>query len=283
MAGAQQPAEGRRLPGEEVDEGVRPVLPLGGRQRQRRPAEDQVAAYRHQELAWGRRLSPGVASRPVAGDDLLGRLVGSCPPDPLNQAFVVDGVEPGVAEGEEGEARPGWSRPAAGSRRPGPRPPHRPGDAAARSRRPPGGRAADLPRPGQLVLELLGHRHEVGRRHAQELLSSQLPQPQPLGQVLDGLSPTLERMRVGGTALEGGAVEETPRRGHGEERGDAHGPGRLAEDGHVGRVTAEAGDVVAHRAKGGQLVEESQLPTDSPPWVLKDSDGWARKPSAPSR
>ena len=57
-------------------------------------------------------------------------------------------------------------------------------------------------------------------------------------------------------ALENRAAERAGRRRHEEQRGDRIGPGGLAEDGDVGRVAAEAADVVLHPAQGGELIEE---------------------------
>ena len=57
-------------------------------------------------------------------------------------------------------------------------------------------------------------------------------------------------------ALCDGTPEQPGGRGRAEQRADAHAAGRLAEDGDVRRVAAEAGDVVAHPPQRLDLVAD---------------------------
>ena len=56
--------------------------------------------------------------------------------------------------------------------------------------------------------------------------------------------------RVGRSALHDGPVEQSGGGRRGQERGDAHPAGRLAEEGDVPGVAAEVGDVVADPGRG---------------------------------
>ena len=60
-------------------------------------------------------------------------------------------------------------------------------------------------------------------------------------------------------ALGDGAPEQPLGAGHGQQRADAHRPGRLAEDGDVAGIAAEGGDVLPHPLEGGDLVEQAEV------------------------
>ncbi len=61
---------------------------------------------------------------------------------------------------------------------------------------------------------------------------------------------------AGRAALEHDLVEEAVRRGHAEQRRDAHRAGRLTEDRHPGGIAAERRDVVADPSQCQHLVEQ---------------------------
>ena len=88
-----------------------------------------------------------------------------------------------------------------------------------------------------------------GRRHTQ-----------PLGQV-----PPDPRRRLGRDHLMGRAAlrDRSPEQplgaGHGEQGADAHRTSRLTEDGDVGGITAEGGDVVPDPLQGRDLVEQAEV------------------------
>ena len=60
-------------------------------------------------------------------------------------------------------------------------------------------------------------------------------------------------------ALGDGAPEQPGGAGHGQQRADAHRPGRLAEDGDVAGIAAEGADVVPHPLQRGDLVEQAAI------------------------
>jgi len=89
----------------------------------------------------------------------------------------------------------------------------------------------------------------TGRRH-----------PQPRGAVPADPRRDLGRGHlVGRTTLQDCPAEQPLRAGHGEQHADAHRTGRLTEDGDVGGVAAERGDVLLHPLQGGDLVEQTQV------------------------
>ena len=111
----------------------------------------------------------------------------------------------------------------------------------------------------QVGLELRrGHQQAIGR-HRRHRLARRLD-AEPLGQDAAHAQRDLGRDDpVGGPALGDGPPEQALGPGHGQERADAHGAGRLAEDRDVGRVAAEGRDVVAHPLERGDLVEQAEV------------------------
>src|SRR2546427_6607674 len=55
------------------------------------------------------------------------------------------------------------------------------------------------------------------------------------------------------------SAEQTCGAGHRQQRGDAKGASRLAENGDVIRVAAEGSNVVLHPCEGGNLVEHTKV------------------------
>ena len=101
---------------------------------------------------------------------------------------------------------------------------------------------------------------QPARRHPVELVDLRRFEAE-IGQ--DRLGSCLRHcLRDGGilrAALQAGAVEETLGRRHGHERRDLAGAARLAEEHHLARVAAEAGDVVAHPLEGRDQIELSRV------------------------
>ena len=86
---------------------------------------------------------------------------------------------------------------------------------------------------------------------------------------------------VGRAALEDRAPEQARGARHREQRTDAHRAGGLAGDGHLVRVSAERGHVVAHPLQRSNLVEQAEIgrcvgqqrePLDAEPVVQRDRD-----------
>ncbi len=75
--------------------------------------------------------------------------------------------------------------------------------------------------------------------------------------VADGLRGRPVRLRLAGTALQDGGSEQPLRRGRDEVVAHRHRSGRLAGDGHLLRVAAEAGDVVVHPPQRRLLVGQA--------------------------
>jgi hypothetical protein len=89
----------------------------------------------------------------------------------------------------------------------------------------------------------------TGRRDAQ--LLRQIPSGTPRG---PGLAHVMRR-----PALRDRPPEQPLRAGHGEQGADAHRAGRLTEDGDVGGITAEGGDVLPHPLQGRDLVQQADV------------------------
>jgi hypothetical protein len=62
-------------------------------------------------------------------------------------------------------------------------------------------------------------------------------------------------------ALEDGAAEQPLGSGHGQQRADAHRPGRMAKESDVVGIPTEGGDILPHRLQSGDLIEQTKIGT----------------------
>lgn len=70
---------------------------------------------------------------------------------------------------------------------------------------------------------------------------------------------TRARPSVGRPAFHDRSVEQPLGARHRQQRGDAHGAGRFAEDGHLAGVPAQGPDVLLHPFQRSDLIEETQV------------------------
>jgi len=258
VAGAEQAAVGGRGPGQLVQVGRALAGRLRLRQVQRRHAEHPVAADQLVQ-ALGGRAGEGRAVGLLAVRARAER------PQGLRRPFVADRAElpahgqedPVLVAGVTDDQRHGAGV-ACRQRLPRGHREHLP----VHDRRERGRRVRDPPPPVLVLAELAVHRvpgrHQPDRVHAGQVVGRRAQAE--LGR--DGAGDVRrQRRRVvdAGHALRDRPPEQARRQRAGQQRGDRPGPGRLAEDGDLVRVTAEGGDVVADPLQRGHLVEQAAV------------------------
>ena len=250
----EDPAEGRRFPIEEIDEGTRALRHMGGRQLEARPAEDDVGADGDPDGIGLDRIPARPPGRPVGVDHLGRRHIGSSVPDPARHAVLVECHQCGVPEAEESQLVP--IRPdqqvdtgcgAIGHR--GQRVVGQQDTVDDRKER-----KRHHARIRTALPELFGGGHKLGRGDVLEQLPGAGRDAQDRRQSLGRPFRVVQRVHMHTPALHDGAPEEAFGGRRPEQRRHAEPSCGLPEDGDGARIAAKGRDVVAHPSQGTQLI-----------------------------